>query len=1021
MKDLESEIKQLSSELQKVEMLIKQEDITWPYQRMDLEAFIRNYFPEADSATTIEKKFKQLSPEKFLQVIDNKLRSIDAILAPLEDRMRALEFQQRLLRYFNIFTPKKLKECRKILQRTPRGIREGFVSEKNLELAIKKGFTQKSVAELMNLWLNMRYYGALSFALSPKFLLHFLDDVDSLKSKLKNIEDTLSKLAPKVEEKQSEYSQWIRKKQRLDEERRKMTFGPENVQTLEEVLEKIHHLSVAGEITQHQAMEIVDKAKAIIEEAGKVGLREKKTLISKEKREKLKQRIKNISEKPYLFFIIAQISNLLQKGEQLQETHLNTLQKIQQVIRLLPETTKEALENEDLKKNLQIIFEPLKLVTLRSGRQSKRRKKKKQVKTKIDSIIANYEVFEQVFEDTSKWYIDRVKQEGKAGLENLLEIFNGIPLGLGTFIAKRIANKRSKIDSNKFRDWLIGFLSRRGVYELYSQLGKKPKTEAEIEVAHEIIIPPKADQRLAPLQKQIKFEFMRYLETAKINNIPIFNLLEMHQIPPIKFVETFLEQSQQTLVNIIEANSAHQLHTIVKLDPREYTVKLKTLNLKLKTFMKQIGKIFENVISPEVTNKQWDEIKILTKFRKEIEQSWITNLISIKKIEIRVEKITTSKVSALAAKLEGKTKAPIGNISPAAPPKAAAPPRAAPPSADRPAPPTAAAPPRAAPPSADRPAPPTAAAPPRATPPSADRPAPPTAAALSINHPEINTRTSTALSSSSEDLGVSEDLPSQIILEGSTLSGEEIPDFAILNKKGTTDIAVKTAKLQETIEEVIKIVEASIADVDQLSPNGLKSALQLVYQLREIEKTGISVADPVEIRKLANLAETIKRNKTSIIIQKEKLKRLQTKLNERSIKALDARLELIAKLFDEFLIELDKKLTRLSEKGTKILTHIGKRGGRDFRTKARIKKERKTLKKHINILERINQLNLEDFTHVKRAYIQFLKARKEKKNKLIKKYSEEIVMILEIDRNEFLHYTREKNLQNSLNKVFQLK
>ena len=100
-----SEVKKLSDALYQVGMLLKKDSVVWPYQKMSINEFLRKYFPDAQSTQTIEKKFKQLSPEKLLRVIDNKLRSIDAILGPLENRMKALDFQYQLLAYFAIYSP----------------------------------------------------------------------------------------------------------------------------------------------------------------------------------------------------------------------------------------------------------------------------------------------------------------------------------------------------------------------------------------------------------------------------------------------------------------------------------------------------------------------------------------------------------------------------------------------------------------------------------------------------------------------------------------------------------------------------------------------------------------------------------------------------------------------------------------------------------------------------------------------------------------------------------------------------
>ncbi|HUX98077.1 MAG TPA: hypothetical protein VMV49_00865, partial [Candidatus Deferrimicrobium sp.] len=690
------DIKDLLEALRKVGALLKKDTVVWPFQEMNINEFWRKYFPSAETTKEIER-FKQLKPEHFLQAIENQLKMVDTKLGPLEDRMKALEFQQRLLTFFQIFAPNKLNDCQEILNRTPRGIREGFTTENILELAIEKGISQKNVAELMALWLNMRYYGAMSCGLSPKFLINSVKDVPILDEKLQSIEKTLNFLRPDVEKKRNEYKSWVFKKQRLDEERKSMTFGPEGVQTLEMVLDAIYRLSLGGELSQKEAMKVINEAKSIIEEAIQLGESEKKTLISKEKREKLEKIITEISEKPLLFFIIAQISHLLEKGEPLTKEHINTLNKIENVIKLLPDKTDQAVTNEELKKNIQLIFEPLKIpqfdqekkapeeVKQEEGKKLSKKKAKAEAKKGKKEEISHLTILKQIFENTSKWFLNRVIEEKKEGLETLLVLFNGIPLGLGTHISELIMSRIVKLDVDKFKECLIGYLSRPGVYELYSQLGKGRKAEAEIEVADEINIPPKADQRLAPLQKQLKFEFMKYIETAKLNNAPLFNIFESHQIPPIKFVDAFLEESQNILINIINFNADRKLHQFMKLNPEEYDVKLKTLNLKLSPFMNNVNARLEKVILEELKKKKFNDKDAIEKFNKEIEELWISNLIVTTKIEPKELEVTTDKVSALAAKLEGgiRTTAPDGARQ--------GPPRAAPPSAtSRPGPPSVA-------------------------------------------------------------------------------------------------------------------------------------------------------------------------------------------------------------------------------------------------------------------------------------------------------------------------------------------
>lgn len=1046
-----SVIESLWDPLEKVGSLLKKDSVVWPYQKLTLIEFTRKYFPKEESMQQIEK-FKNLPPEKLLQAVENKLRAIDAILGPLEERMKALEFQQTLLSFFTIFLPKKLKECQEILNRTPRGIREGFTTEKNLDLAIKKGFSQKKVAEMMALWLNMRYYGALSCGLSPKFLISSVMDVESLRTKLESIERTLEELRPKVEKKQEEYAEWVFRKQRIDEERKVMTFGPESVQTLETVLESVNLLSLAGELSQKEAMELTKKVKDIIDEAIRIGEAEKKTFISKEKREKLEKIIQELSEKPRLFFTIAQISNLLEKGEDFKEEHISTLHKIISVIKLLPETTAEAISKEELKKNLRIIFEPLKFLNITEEGEGKGKskfwrrkttvKKETELQEDIESELNPKELLKKIFDETSEWFIKRVIAEKKEGLENLIDLFNGIPLGLGAYISQMIMKRVIKINIDKFKECLIGHLGNSGVYELYSQIGKRYKEEAEIEMAGEINIPPTADQRLAPIQKQIKFEFMKYMESAKLNKTPLFNILETHKIPPIKLIDLLLEGCQNVLVSIINANAERKLHELVELDPKEYEIKLKTLSLKLSTLINNFSKILEKILVEEIKEKEFRDSAVFKKFESAIKEIWYQNLIDTKKIEPVETEITTSKVSALAAKLEGGIKREISVGSHAGPPRApppsaeaksasisntisSLPPRAAPPSAKVDAPPT---------PSTERPA------PPRATPPSAKIDAPPTPSTERLTPPNV-VNTSVTIKTN-KPLNPQKSIPTQISLhsikeveekpapqlielepidenqiESDLDSTIVVPDFVKRQKDPNISSMKKSAQLRETLEEAVGLVESSMGNLDKLSPDSLKKALQLVYQLREIEKKDLDVVDPSKVRQVVDFAEALKKSKETIIIQKSKLKEFKTKLNEQALIALDSKLELIAKIFDEFIQELEAKISHLVGKGEKLIIHYGKKGGKDFRVRERFKREGKTLAEEIDVLKKIGELSEKEFNQVKQAYKAFLAARSQKNTKLIKKYSVEISKIINVNRKEFLKITRDPILLDSLEEL----
>ena len=262
--------------------------------------------------------------------------------------------------------------------------------------------------------------------------------------------------------------------------------------------------------------------------------------------------------------------------------------------------------------------------------------------------------------------------------------------------------------------------------------------------------------------------------------------------------------------------------------------------------------------------------------------------------------------------------------------------------------------------------------------------------------------------------------PSPTPEEAKEVTTIPVPDFVKVEKESVVKPPAKNSQLTETIEEAVRLVESSMVDLDQLSPESLKNALQLVYHLRVLEKLDGSAITPSKIRQITNLAVSLKDSKDAIVLQKEKLRKLETKLNERALLALDSKLELKAKLFDEFIHDLELTIVRLTEKGEKLIKHYGKKGGKDFRARQKIRKEGKTLAQEVDILKKIGELPQKEFDQVKKAYIHFQKARDARKNKLVKQFSTEISAIIGIDRKQFLILTREKKLKTSLEELFRI-
>ncbi len=654
----EEKIEMIKADLNEVQTLLHKDVVVWPYQKLDLKKFTHKFFPHL--TTQEAEKYFRYKPQQFMSTIENKLKGIDTILRPRETHCNALEFQLRLFDFFSIYSPKKLKACQKILTKTPRGIREAFFSEKTLKLATKKEFNQKQISELLAHWLNMRYYGAMSMGLSPLFLSEQLNSPDKLEEKKKGIEKAIAQLKPEIENKWVEYDRTVFVKERLDEERKMMTFGPESIKRIKTSLELTYTYSVTGEITKEESLEITHLVKEIVNEAVILGKKEGKTLISEENNKEINELMEKIIEKPRLFFTIARTTNFTKKGIKLNEEQETTLQKIIRLGKLLPDNTEEALKHEEIKKSFGIIFEPLEnLLHVEDLDIESKKNGKKREKTDESGL----ELLKDAIEGIATWILKRIIDEEKKGMLNILELFNGIPPILGSDIVKLIRSKKVKIDKEKFKEYLIEHLSSNGVYEIYSELsgGEADKTK-EIEVASEIIIPPQPDQRLAPILKQIKFEFMKFLENHTIStknkkNQPLFDVLEIHKIIPNNVVEVLLEITQDMLISIINLNASNSLHELIKVDKNEYEVRLKTVSLKLKSLINRFTDSLNDIVKKLEVYKLSENV-LLSEFKGKIKDIWIDELTKKKKIEIKETDISTSAVSSIAAKLMAKK--PVG-------------------------------------------------------------------------------------------------------------------------------------------------------------------------------------------------------------------------------------------------------------------------------------------------------------------------------------------------------------------------
>lgn len=1000
----------IKNELLKTQTLLHKDEVIWPYQKLSLTDFTRKYFPSLTEKEA--RKFSKLKPEKFMVAIESKLKATDAFLRPLEERRQALEFQRNLFIFFSIFAPKSLPRCQKILKKTPKGIREEFFTEEILEMGAESEFSQKKISELMALWLNYRYYGAMSMGLCPKFLSPFLNSPERLDEKKGSITQAREQILPEIETQSATYDQWVQIKAKLDEERKLMTFGPESVKTMIDSLQLTYNLSLQGEVSKSESLEIVKIVKDILEEVALLGKKEKKRLLSEEKRKEIDELTVKIEEKPALFFKIAQIASSLRKGKTLSKTQNETLRKIIQVVKLLPKDTKEALEHEEISSTFGIIFEPLEsLLDISevkveeskkkpSVKKKKKKKKKKTSKTKKPSKKQGLELLRDALDKISSWILTRVIEEKKTGLENVLDIFNGIPLILGKNIVKLILNKKVQIDIEKFKECIIEYLSKNGIYEIYSEIsGEKAGKAAEIEVAEEIIIPPQPDQRLAPILKQIKFEFMKFLETSKINKQPLFDKLEINHVIPNNLVETLLGTTQDNLMTIITANSSNKLHEIIDVDNKEYEVRLKTISVQLKPLMKNFDDALLDIIKKQEAKKKLKQKPLLSDFKKKIERIWIDSLIAKKKIEPEEKEISTSAVSEIAAKLMAKkpgglkgppTGPPLG--PPKGPPKG-------PPSSPPIGPPKG-------PPSGPMKGPPKG-------PPKGSPTGPPKGPLASpLKGPPLT------IPPNVPPKPVSTDLPETMIA-----SIKEFPSLMNnLPKKIQLELDEEEKKRFETMRNAIidveELVDGYVEKPEKFSPGEIKGAFQL---LAKVHKLNIKKVTAQEIREVITLAEKLKNKRDTIAVQKQHLKDLEEHLSKASLRALESKIDLIVRIFDDYIKEIDSFIEYLGEKTSFILQEYQKKAGQAYWRRVRIKKARIVLKDNVQFLIKIGRLSDEHVKNASQFYSKLRESRRLKKKKLTGEMAEKLGAVVGIEKKRILKLTKDKQLKLALEEIFKIR
>jgi len=230
----------------------------------------------------------------------------------------------------------------------------------------------------------------------------------------------------------------------------------------------------------------------------------------------------------------------------------------------------------------------------------------------------------------------------------------------------------------------------------------------------------------------------------------------------------------------------------------------------------------------------------------------------------------------------------------------------------------------------------------------------------------------------------------------------------------------KVETIKKAIAEVESLLEEYTEDIDKFSPKEIKSAFKL---LSRIHKINIENVTPHEVREVISLAEELKIKRDIISAQLDHLKAIdiEEKLSEASLKALESKLELIVRYFDDNIEEITTFIRELGEKTSFYIKEYYRKAGKSYWTRIKINKARVDLKQNVQFLVKLGNLDDKSIKKAKQLYMDIKKSRRQKKRQLTGKIAQKFADLIGIEKKVVLNLTRQRELRPSIEEIFEIR
>lgn len=230
----------------------------------------------------------------------------------------------------------------------------------------------------------------------------------------------------------------------------------------------------------------------------------------------------------------------------------------------------------------------------------------------------------------------------------------------------------------------------------------------------------------------------------------------------------------------------------------------------------------------------------------------------------------------------------------------------------------------------------------------------------------------------------------------------------------------KMEQLKEMIAEIELLIEDYIRDMDQFGTNEVKDVLRLAWDIKQLDLYDIS---PEEIRQIFELANRLKLKKESISVKKTKLRQYKAQMSSEITQKLNQQIDAISKNLDkvyEKLLEIVEELAKRSEMVIETQSKMKKKASTTFIFHRQFTKVFVDLKQKFDLFRQIERLPPKQYQMVKETYILLEKMRTIGNRREVGKAVNTIAALLNVDRTKILEVTRDLEMKDEFNKIFQL-